>query len=227
MRERSGYLRLRPLRLPSSRLYRLARPKMQIQGLGCGFQNEATITASIQMPLDLTFHARRELPFQVPANQMHGVPTVHSCPTSSGPAWVGPFSPQQPAIRHGAKLFKLEHPGLAFSLAFLRTAQNCPSAPTHTTGREGQTPSLNRPTIIECIMKQAFRKVFVAQLHEFHFRSRSTCPHHGVQKTSRVPTARESSLDWPSSSVLPIPKAPHSSPHLSPTDKPKVKSLHS
>ncbi len=50
---------------------------MLIQGLGCGFQNEATITASIQMPLDLTFHARRELPFQVPANQMDGIPTVH------------------------------------------------------------------------------------------------------------------------------------------------------
>src|SRR3989442_4779990 len=50
---------------------------MLIQGLGCGFQNEATITALIQMPLDLTFHARRELPFQVPANQMDGVSTVH------------------------------------------------------------------------------------------------------------------------------------------------------
>src|SRR5260370_7547108 len=89
---------------------------MLIQGLGCGFQNEATITASIQMPLDLTFHARRELPFQVPANQMHGVPTVHISPTSSGPAWVGPFSSPQGAIRPGEKLFKLEHPGLAFPM---------------------------------------------------------------------------------------------------------------
>ena len=50
---------------------------MLIQALGCGFQNEATITAAIQMPLDLTFYARRELPFQVPANQMDGVSTVH------------------------------------------------------------------------------------------------------------------------------------------------------
>ena len=106
---------LRPLRLPSSCVYRLARPKMLIQGLGCGFQNEATITALIQMPLDLTFHARRELPFQVPADQMDGVPTVHICPTSSGPAWVGPFSSEQGAIRHGEKLFKLEHSGLACS----------------------------------------------------------------------------------------------------------------
>jgi hypothetical protein len=94
---------------------RLARPKMLIEGLGCGFQNEATITASIQMPLDLTFHARRELPFQVPANQMDGIPTGHIGPTSSGPAWVGPFSSQQGAIRHGEKLFKLEHSGLAFA----------------------------------------------------------------------------------------------------------------
>src|SRR6266851_6759140 len=113
IRVRSASLSLRLLRLPSSCVYRLARPKMLIQGLGCGFQNEATITASIQMPLDLTFHARRELPFQVPANQMHGVPTVHTCPTSSGPAWVGPFSSQQPAIRHREKLFKLEHPGIS------------------------------------------------------------------------------------------------------------------
>src|SRR3989442_2726160 len=115
IRVRSASLSLRPLRLPSSCVYRLALPKMLIQGLGCSLQNEATITASIQMPLDLTFHARRELPFQVPANQMDGVPTVHSCPTSSGPAWVGPFSSQQCAIRPGEKLFKLEHSGLACS----------------------------------------------------------------------------------------------------------------
>src|SRR5260370_3571753 len=83
------------------------------QGLACGFQNEAAFPASIQMPLDLTFHARRELPFQVPANQMHGVPAIHSCPTSSGPAWVGPFSSPQRAISPAKKLFKLEHPGLA------------------------------------------------------------------------------------------------------------------
>jgi hypothetical protein len=50
---------------------------MLIKSLGCGFQNEATITASIQMLLDLTLYARRELPFQVPANQMDGIPTVH------------------------------------------------------------------------------------------------------------------------------------------------------
>jgi hypothetical protein len=50
---------------------------MLIQALGCGFQNEATITASIQMPLDLTFYARRELPFQVPTNQMDRIPTGH------------------------------------------------------------------------------------------------------------------------------------------------------
>src|SRR6266487_421718 len=90
---------------------------MLIQGLGCDFQNEAAIMASIQMQLDLTFHARRELPFQVPANQMDGVPTVHSRPTSSGPAWVGPFSSPQHAIRPGEKLFNLEHLGLAFAPA--------------------------------------------------------------------------------------------------------------
>ncbi len=94
---------------------RLARPKMLIEGLGCGFQNEATITASIQMLLDLTFHARRELPLQVPANQIDSIPTGHIGPTSSGPAWVGPFSSEQGAIRHGEKLFKLEHSGLAFT----------------------------------------------------------------------------------------------------------------
>ena len=88
---------------------------MLIQGLGCDFQNEAAITASIQMQFDLTFHARRELPFQVPANQMDGVPTVHTCPTSSGPAWVGLFSSPQRAIRPGEKLFKFEHSGLAFA----------------------------------------------------------------------------------------------------------------
>src|SRR5260370_334014 len=114
IRVRSVSLSLRPLRPPSSCVYRLALPKMLIQGLGCGFQNEAAITASIQMPLDLPFHARRELPFQVPANQMDGVPTVHSCPTSSGPAWVGPFSSPQRAIRPGEKLFKFEHSGSAF-----------------------------------------------------------------------------------------------------------------
>ena len=112
-------------------MYRLARPKMLIQGLGCGFQNEPAITAFIQMPLDLTFHARRELPFQVPANQMDGVPTVHSCPTSSGPAWVGPLSSHQGAITHGEKLFKLEHSGLAFAsplLAFLAPQPLIPNA---------------------------------------------------------------------------------------------------
>ncbi|SRR5258708_23773214 len=92
---------------------------MLIQGLGCDFQNEAAIMASIQMQLDLTFHARRELPFQVPANQMDGVPTVHSCPTSSGPAWVGPFSSPQHAIRPVEKLFKFEHSALAFAPACL------------------------------------------------------------------------------------------------------------
>src|SRR6266446_8386792 len=92
---------------------------MLIQGLGCDFQNEAAITASIQMQFDLTFHARRELPFQVPANQMDGVPTVHTCPTSSGPAWVGPFSSPQRAIRPGEKLFNLEHLALAFAPACL------------------------------------------------------------------------------------------------------------
>jgi len=97
---------------------------MLSQGLGCGFQNEAAITASIQMPFDLTFHARRELPFQVPANQMDGIPTVHSCPTSSGPAWVGPFSWPHCAICPGEKLFKMEHPGLAPVLPCLR----CPTA---------------------------------------------------------------------------------------------------
>jgi hypothetical protein len=38
---------------------------------------KATITATIQMPLNLTFHARRELPFQVPAKQMDDIPTGH------------------------------------------------------------------------------------------------------------------------------------------------------
>src|SRR5260370_5139123 len=99
--------------LPSSCVCRLAHPQMLTQGLGRGFQNEAAITASIQVPLDLTFHARRELPFQVPANQMDGVPAIHSCPTSSGPAWVGPFSVQHGAVRHSEKLFKLGHSGLA------------------------------------------------------------------------------------------------------------------
>src|SRR5712692_11379567 len=86
LRVRCASLRsLRPLRLPSSCVCRPARSKMLIQGPGCGFQNEATITASTQMPLDLTFHARRELPFQVPANQMDGVLTVHmSYPLRSG-----------------------------------------------------------------------------------------------------------------------------------------------
>src|SRR5260370_25459814 len=88
---------------------------MLIQGLACGFQNEAAFKASIQMPLDLTFHARRELPFQIPANQMDGIPTGHSCPTSSGPAWVGPFSSPQGAIRPAEKLYKLEHSGFAFA----------------------------------------------------------------------------------------------------------------
>ena len=98
---------------------------MLIQGLGCDFQNEAAITASIQMQLDLTFHARRELPFQVPANQMDGVPTVHTFPTSSGPAWVGPFSSPQHAIRPGEKLFNLEHSGFSLpSLAFLAHSQS-------------------------------------------------------------------------------------------------------
>ena len=100
-------------------MYCLALPKMLIQGLGCDFQNEAAITASIQMQFDLTFHARRELPFQVPANQMDGVPTVHTCPTSSGPAWVGLFSSPQRAIRPAEKLFKLEHSGLAVLLLAL------------------------------------------------------------------------------------------------------------
>src|SRR5260370_33991748 len=113
IRVRSVSLSLRPLRARSSCVYRLAVPKMLIQGLVCGFQNEAAITASIQMQLDLPFHARRELPFQVPANQMDGIPTVHSCPTSSGPAWVGPFSPSQGAIRRGEKLFKFEHSGFS------------------------------------------------------------------------------------------------------------------
>src|SRR5438552_1460224 len=70
----------------------LDRTSMLIYGLGCGFQNEATITASIQMPLNLSFHARRVLPFQVPAYQMDGIPTGHLSPAFSGPALVGPFS---------------------------------------------------------------------------------------------------------------------------------------
>src|SRR5437879_3824879 len=109
--------RQRPLRLPSSSVCRLPRPQILIQSLACGFQNEAAIPASIQVPLDLTFHARRELPFQVPANQMDRVPAIHACPTSSGPAWVGPFSSPQGAIRPAEKLFKLEHSGLAFVTA--------------------------------------------------------------------------------------------------------------
>src|SRR5207245_2800511 len=52
------------LRLPSSCVHRLTRPQTLVQGLACGFQNEAAIPASIQVPFDLTFHARRELPFQ-------------------------------------------------------------------------------------------------------------------------------------------------------------------
>src|SRR5713226_5491278 len=110
---RSASLSLRALSLPSSCVYRLALPIMLTQVLAGGFQNQATITASIQMQLDLAFHARRELPFQVPANQRDGVPTVHTCPTSSGPAWVGPFSPSQGAIRHREKLFKFEHSGFS------------------------------------------------------------------------------------------------------------------
>jgi hypothetical protein len=107
------------LRLPSSCVRRLARPQTLIQGLACGFQNEAAFPASIQVPLDLTFHARRELPFQIPANQMDGIPACHSCPTSSGPAWVGPFSSPQRAIRPAEKLFKLEHSGFAVLLLAL------------------------------------------------------------------------------------------------------------
>src|SRR5260370_118452 len=107
---------------------------MLTQGLGCGFQNEAALTASIQVPLDLTFHARRELPFQVPANQMDGVPAIHSCPTSSGPAWVGPFSSPQGAIRPAEKLFKLEHSGFA--------SPHCSSPRLH-------TQSLVIPTVVE------------------------------------------------------------------------------
>jgi hypothetical protein len=112
------------LRPPLSCVCRLARPQTLIQGLACGFQNEAAFAASIQVPLDLTFHARRELPFQIPANQMDGIPTGHSCPTSSGPAWVGPFSSPQRAIRPAEKLFKLEHSGFAFVPLLL-------SAPSH------------------------------------------------------------------------------------------------
>jgi hypothetical protein len=114
-RTNRAYLLFSSSRLPSSCVFRSARPKILIQSLGCGFQNEATITASIQMPLDLTFYARRELPFQVPANQMHGIPTGHICPTSSGPAWVGLFSFRQGATRYGEKLFNLEHWGLTFA----------------------------------------------------------------------------------------------------------------
>ena len=104
------------LRLPSGCVYRLAVLKTLSQSRGCGFQNEATITASTQMPLDLTFHARRELPFQVPANQMDGHPTRHIGPTFSGPAWVGPFSSQQGAIRHWRKAVHIWTLGLAFAL---------------------------------------------------------------------------------------------------------------
>ncbi len=78
---------------------------MLIQGLGCGFQNESTITASIQMPLDLTFYARRELPFPVPAHQMQGITTEY---VLSG---VGSFSSRQGATGQGEKLFKLGHLG--------------------------------------------------------------------------------------------------------------------
>src|SRR5260370_26548133 len=114
---------------------------MLIQGLGCGFRNEATITASIQMPLDLTFHARRELSFQVPANQMDGVPAIHTCPTSSGPAWVGPFSSPQRAIRPAEKLFKLEHSGLA--------SPHCSSPRLH-------TQPLVIPTVVEGSLLSSF-----------------------------------------------------------------------
>ena len=128
-------------RLPSSGVYCFARPQMLIQGLACGFQNEAAITASIQVPLDLTFHARRELPFQVPANQMDGVPAIHSCPTSSGPAWVGPFSSSQAAIRPAEKLFKLEHSGLA--------SPHCSSPRLH-------TQPLVIPTVVEGSLLSSF-----------------------------------------------------------------------
>src|SRR6266478_6735810 len=107
--EADGNRRRKALLNPAMCVCRLARPKMLIQHLGCGFQNEATITAPIQMLLNLTCHARRELSFQVPAKQMDGIPTVHVCPTSSGPAWVDPFSSGSAAIRHGEKLFKMEH----------------------------------------------------------------------------------------------------------------------
>src|SRR3989442_1006305 len=125
IRVRSASLSLRPLRLPSSCVYRLALPKMLIQGLGCSLQNEATITASIQMPLDLTFHARRELPFQVPANQMDGVPAIHSCPASSGPAWVGPFSSPQCAMSPGEKAVQIGTLGITPSPLPRHVASRC------------------------------------------------------------------------------------------------------
>jgi len=79
---------------------------MLIQGLGCGFQNESTITASIQMPLDLTFYARRELPFHVLAHQMHGITTDHICPIRRGLILISAGATGQ-----GEKLFKLGHLG--------------------------------------------------------------------------------------------------------------------
>src|SRR5260370_26108005 len=111
------------------------------QGLACGFQNEAAFPASIQMPLDLPFHARRELHYQVPANQMEGVPAIHSCPNSSGPAWVGPFSSLQGAIRPAEKLFKLEHPGLA--------SPHCSSPRLH-------TQPLVIPTVVQGSLLSSF-----------------------------------------------------------------------
>src|SRR5713226_2798419 len=112
LRVRCASLRsLRPLRLPSSCVCRLARPQMLIQGPGCGFQNEATITALIQMPLDLTFHARRELPFQVPADQMDGIPTVHmsySLRSGEGPTAQSFWAfhvPKNQAVKPISKVF--------------------------------------------------------------------------------------------------------------------------
>jgi len=88
---------------------------MLIQALGCGFQNEATITAAIQMPLDLTFYARRELPFQVPTSQMDRIPTGHRSPAFSGPAWVGPFSSRRGCNKIWRKAVQIGTPGLAFA----------------------------------------------------------------------------------------------------------------
>src|SRR5260370_25499488 len=72
---------------------------------------------------------------------MDGVGASHSCRTSSGRGWVGPFSSPQRAISPAKKLFKLEHPGLA--------SPHCSSPRLH-------TQPLVIPTVVEGSLLSSF-----------------------------------------------------------------------